>query len=45
MMSLEPAGLSGKAFVGIAHVGTEVESITALGEDGEVIETFELLAP
>jgi len=45
MMSLEPAGLTGKAFVGIAHVGTEVESITALGEDGEVIETFELLAP
>ena len=45
MMSLEPAGLSGKAFVGIAPPGSEVESITALDDDGEVIETFAFLAP
>ena len=45
LMSLEPAGLGAKAFVGIAPVGTEVESITALDDDGEAIETFELLAP
>jgi hypothetical protein len=41
LMSLEPAGLDGKAFIAIAPAGTEVEAIAALDDDGELIETFE----
>jgi hypothetical protein len=43
MMSLERAGLDGKAFVGIAPAGSTIEAIAALDGDGEIIETFEMV--
>jgi hypothetical protein len=42
MMPLDPAGLDGAAFVGFAPAGSVVDSVIALDEDGDLIETFDL---
>jgi hypothetical protein len=42
LMSLEPAGLDGVAFLGIAPEGMTVTHAQALARSGEVLETYEL---
>jgi hypothetical protein len=41
-MPLEPAGLEGQAFVGIATAGTELTHVMAVKLNGEILETYEL---
>lgn len=42
LMPLEPAGLEGQAFVGIAAAGTELTHVMAVKLNGEILETYEL---
>lgn len=42
MLSLEPAGLPGSAFVGFASEELEVSHLQAVALSGEILQTFEL---
>ena len=42
LMPLEPAGLEGLAFVGIAEAGAELTHVMAVKLNGEILETYEL---
>ena len=42
MMSLEPAGLAGSAFIGFAPVDIQVSHLQAVALSGEILETYEL---